>query len=128
MKFPYVRYDIFYRPVVPVIFYFKGKQFSYEMLLDTGADISLAHAELAQQLSVPIKKGKHIKVSGIAGKGAGYIHRLNVRIAGKMFNNVPIVLSKDIAAHSFGILGHEGIFNRIELVFRYNKKEFEIKT
>lgn len=126
MKFQYVRYGIFYRPVVPVVFYSDGKQFPYEVLLNTGADISLAHAELAQQLNILMKKGKPIKISGVAGKGNGYIHHLDVRIAGKLLKSVPIVLSNNLAPHSFGILGHEGIFDRIELVFRYSKKEFEI--
>jgi hypothetical protein len=50
MKFPYRRYEIFYKPVVPVVFKFEDKTIPYQALIDTGSDVSIIHAEIAYYL------------------------------------------------------------------------------
>jgi len=43
-----------------------------------------------------------------------------------LIENVPIVFSNDISPYGFGILGHEGLFNKLKLVFEFGKKQIEI--
>ena len=126
MKFPYVKYDIFHKPVLPVIFSSKSKKFPYQALVDTGADISIIHAEIAKQLGLELRKGEKFPFGGICGQGIGYIHTVNLEIGGHTISDVPAVFSHDISPYGFGILGHEGLFDKLKLVFEFNKKQFEI--
>lgn len=126
MKFPYRKYEIFYKPVVPVIFKIKGKSFPYQALIDTGSDISIVHTEIARQLGLELEKGQKYHFGGIGGEGEGFIHQIDMEIGGTTFRNIPVVFSDSIAAFGFGILGHEGLFDQIKLVFELSKKQFEI--
>lgn len=126
MKFPYRRYEIFFKPVLPVIFKYQGKIFPYQTLIDTGADISIIHAEIAEQLDINLASGHRYQFGGICGAGVGYIHKVDIEIGGHIFSNVPVVFSSDINPYGFGILGHEGLFDKAKLVFELGKKQFEI--
>lgn len=126
MKFPYRKYGIFYKPVVPVVFKYKDKSFPYQALIDTGADISIVHAEIAQQLGINLESGEKFPFGGICGNGVGYIHKVDLEIGGHIIENIPIVFSNDISPYGFGILGHEGLFNKLKLLFEFGKKQFEI--
>ena len=126
MKFPYRKYEIFYKPVVPVIFKYKDRKFPYQALIDTGADISIIHAEIAEQLGINLENGDKYPFGGIYGIGVGYIHKVNLEIGGHTFQDVPMIFTRDINPYGFGILGHEGLFDRAKLVFELAKKQFEI--
>lgn len=126
MKFPYVRFGIFYRPVIPVVFRKSGAEFPHHALLDTGADISLIHADIAKELGVDFKKGKHLELSGIGGKVVGYLHRIGIGIGSQIFDNVPVIFSESITPQAISIVGHEGLFDRMKITFDYKKKEVEI--
>lgn len=126
MKFPYVKFDVFYRPVLPVVFKYEDKSFPYQALIDTGADVSIIHAEVAEQLGLNLERGGEYPFGGICGGGIGYIHKVNLVIGGHSFENIPVVFTKDIHPYGFGILGHEGLFNKAKLVFELTKKQFEV--
>jgi len=126
MKFPYVKFDIFYKPVLPVVFKFGEKSFPYQALIDTGADVSIIHSEIAEQLDLDLGKGGRMQFGGICGSGVGYIHKVDLEIGGYTFQNIPIVFTKDIHPFGFGIIGHEGLFNQAKLIFELTKKQFEI--
>jgi len=106
MKFPYFRYGVFYRPVVPVVFKFGDRHFPYRMLLDTGADISLVHSEIAEQLGIKLAGAHKIAVTGVAGRGIGHIHILDLVISKLVFTGVPVVFCRDIPPYTYGIMGH----------------------
>ncbi|MFY9484724.1 MAG: retropepsin-like aspartic protease [Patescibacteria group bacterium] len=126
MKFPYARYGPFLRPVIPIKFIHIEQSFPYQVLIDTGADVSIVHAEIADQLSLELKSGKEYPFGGITGSGMGYIHHISVDIGGLIFEKVPIVFSNDISPRGHGILGHEGLFDKMRLVFELGKKQIEI--
>lgn len=126
MKFPYRKYEIFYKPVLPVIFKLAEKKFSYQALIDTGADVSIIHAEIAEQLGIEVKAGKKFAFGGICGTGLGYVHKANIEIGGYVFQDVPIIFTQDINPYGFGILGHKGLFEKMKLVFEVGKKQFEL--
>lgn len=126
MKFPYIKFQMFYKPVLPVVFKFGIKSFPYQTLIDTGADIAIIHAEIAEQLGIDLVKGDEYLFGGICGTGKGYIHKVDLEIGGYIFKNVPIIFTRDINPYGFGILGHEGLFNKVKLTFELGKKQFEI--
>jgi len=126
MKFPYVKFEVFYKPVLPVTFKNEGKTFRYQALIDTGADISIIHAEVAEQLGINLENNRDFQFGGICGSGVGYIHNVDLEIGGAIFKNIPVVFTRDIHSFGFGILGHEGLFGKIKLVFELSKKQFEI--
>lgn len=126
MKFPYRKYDVFYKPVVPVIFKVLEKSLQYPVLIDTGSDISIVHAEIAEQLGLKLDNGQKYSFGGIGGQGEGFIHHVDLEIGGIIFYDIPVVFSDCIAAFGFGILGHEGLFDRIRLIVEFHKKEFEL--
>lgn len=126
MKFPYIRYGSFYRPVIPIAFAAHGLSFPYRALIDTGADISIVHAEIAEQLGLNLSDGEQTGFGGITGIGIGYKHNVAINIGDLVLPNVPVVFSDEIAPQGLGILGHEGLFDRLRLVFEYGKYEIEI--
>lgn len=126
MKFPYRKYGAFYKPVVPVIFKYKDKSFPYQALIDTGADISIIHAEIAEQLGLKLSDGEKFPFAGICGNAMGFLHRVDLGIGGHIFKDIPVVFTKDINPYGFGILGHEGLFERMKLTFEVAKKQIEI--
>ena len=126
MKFSYVRFGIFYKPVVPVNFKFRDKTIAYQALIDTGADMTIIHAEIAQQLGIDLDKCDKHTFGGIGGQCSGYLVKIDLEIGGIIFKNVPVIFSDDIAPFGFGILGHQGLFDKVKLVFELGKKQFEI--
>ncbi len=126
MKFPYLRFGMFYKPVVPVNFKFRDKTIAYQALIDTGSDLSIIHADIARQLGIDLKKCPQHTFGGIGGECSGYLQRLDLEIGGVLFKNIPIVFSDNIAPFGFGILGHQDLFDKFKLVFEFCKKQFEI--
>lgn len=126
MKFPYVRFGPFYRPVIPVTFLHKDLRFPYQALVDTGADVSVVHGEIAAQLDLDLKSGKPFHFAGISSRGIGYIHHINLDIGGTILKHVPIVFSSDISPRGYGVLGHEELFDKTRLIFEYAKRQLEI--
>lgn len=126
MKFPYRRYEIFYKPVVPVVFHCKGESFPYQALIDTGADVSVIHAEIAEQLGLELESGEKFSFAGICGDATGFLHRIDIEISDYIFKDIPVIFTKDINPYGFGILGHEGLFSKMKLTFELAKKQIEI--
>ena len=126
MKFPYRKFDLFYKPVLPVVFKFEDQSFPYQALVDSGADVSIIHAEVAEQLGINVESGGKYPFGGICGSALGYIHKVDLEIGGYLIEKVPIAFSNDISPFGFGILGHEGLFNSLKLVFEFGKKQFEM--
>ena len=64
--------------------------------------------------------------AGICGEATGFLHHIDLEIGSHVFKDIPIIFTKDINSYGFGILGHEGLFFKIKLIFELAKKEFEI--
>lgn len=126
MKFPYRKYEVFHLPVIPVIFKCGDKSFPYQALLDSGANVSIVHAEIAEQLGLDLEKGEKFSFAGICGVASGYIHIVDIEIGGYLFADVPVVFTKEINPYGFGILGHEKLFDRMKITFEMAKKQIEI--
>jgi len=126
MKFPYLKYGSFYRPVVAVTFVYENQRFTTRTLIDTGADISIVRKEVGEQIGLDVTTGAKCTIAGVGGTTTGYYHTVDLILGGLTFSDTPVIFAESIAEEGYSILGHEGLFDKIRLVFEYGKKEFSI--
>ncbi len=74
MKFPYLKYGSFYRPVIPVTFVYDNQRFTTRTLLDTGADISIIRSEIGAQMGLDLTSDTRCTIAGVGGTTVGYYH------------------------------------------------------
>jgi len=84
MKFHYKKYSPeILRPVIPVVIKYKNKEVAYEALVDSGSDVNIFPAQLAEILGIDIKSGEKKEVWGITGVGEDYyIHSVELIVGG----------------------------------------------
>ena len=80
--------------------------------------------EVADELGIKIEKGEGIYLGGVGGRIKGYIHKLNVEIAGKKFN-CPIVFSREYLV-SFNLLGRDSFFPKFRIIFEEKKNQVQL--
>ena len=139
MKFKYKKFRIFptkafpkrkylFRPIIPIVVNWQDKKIGYEVLLDSGADFSIFHAEIGEILGIPIKKGKKEFFGGIVGeKSIAYVHKISIIIGGNLYSSIPIGFSYDISPHGYGILGQWGLFDLFRIIFDLKKEQIELR-
>lgn len=88
-------------------------------MIDSGATVSVFKEDLAEQLDIVIESGKETYLGGVGGRIKGYIHKLEVEVAGKKFL-CPIVFSHEYTV-SFNLLGRESFFRQFKIVFEEKK-------
>src|SRR3989338_3008014 len=81
-------------PVIQLKITYKNKVAKPLVLIDSGASISLFRADIVESLGIKIRTGKIIYLRGVGGYTKGYIHTLNIDLAGKEFK-APIVFSHE---------------------------------
>lgn len=111
-------------PIIPLALAFAGKKQEFYALIDSGATISVFRAEVADSLGLIIEKGKETYLGGVGGRIKGYIHTLDVEIAGKKFR-CPVVFSQEYLV-SFNLLGREAFFPRFRIVFEEKKNQVQL--
>jgi len=94
-------------------------------LVDSGATISIFKEDVAQQLSIRIESGKEIYLGGVGGRIKGYIHKLEMEIAGKKIL-CPVVFSNEYTV-SFNLLGREVVFNQFRIIFEEKKHVIKLE-
>lgn len=88
-------------------------------LVDSGATVSIFKEDVAEQLNIIIENGQEIYLGGVGGRIKGYIHKLEIEIAGRKFL-CPIVFSREYLV-SFNLLGREAVFKQFRIIFEENK-------
>jgi len=104
-----------YFPIIDFLIYSKGKVQRTSALVDSGATVSVFKEDIAEQLGVIIEKGTETYLGGVGGRIKGYIHKLEIKIAGKKFI-CPVVFSHEYLV-SFNLLGREAFFRQFKIVF-----------
>ena len=129
MKFKYKKYGPeVLRPVIEIKVKSGDKAFGYHVLVDSGADICLFHAEVGEALGIDIKKGKREIVTGVGGKSSEYfLHKLEIEVGGWSYE-IPVGFLPDIGTRSilYGIVGQKGFFENFKVSFDLPKEEIEI--
>lgn len=122
------RTRVAWRPIVPVILLRNNKFVAYEALIDSGADYCIFRSDIAEILGVQVSKGKSRKIQGINGNTiTGYIHQVEIKLAGTSSFTCPVVFSSQIPEQSIGVLGQEGFFGRFLIEFDRSRKIVTIK-
>ena len=104
----------------------------YYVLLDTGADYNLFHADLAALIGIDYKAGKEETMFGIEGEGIKcYFQDIIIEIGGWKYKAYSAFTDfegkKQMDKMPYGILGQIGFFEYFKTTFDYEKQEIEIK-
>ncbi len=87
MKFPYIKFGAktpesgeyaSFRPVIPIQVRYRDKVIRYMALLDSGADVSMFHAEMTEVLGIDLKSGTEMVFYGILGQ-EGFFEQFNIK-------------------------------------------------
>lgn len=108
-------------PVVPLSLKFGNKKKEFFALVDSGATISIFRSEVADSLGINVTSGKEIYLGGVGGRIKGYIHNLEIEIAGKQFI-CPVVFSYEYLV-SFNLLGRASFFKKFRIIFEERKNK-----
>ncbi|MBI2100227.1 MAG: hypothetical protein HYT48_02735 [Candidatus Vogelbacteria bacterium] len=128
MKFSYKKYAGRYlRPVIPIEVTHGGISLKYEVLVDSGADLCIFDAEIGGLLSLDMKSGERLPVSGITGVVEYYYaHEVTIRVGGQPFK-VKVGFLKNFAKFGYGVVGQVGFFDMFVVKFDLLKSEIELK-
>lgn len=128
MKFKYKKYAPgILRPVIPIELIYNTIAVSYEVLVDSGADLCIFDAQIAEILQIDLKKGKKQKVSGITGSPESYyIHPVTISVGGWHYN-IEAGFLPNIANLGYGVVGQKGFFDLFVVKFDLTKEEIELK-
>lgn len=124
--FPYQKNStgIFF-PVVDIFVSKMGHTTRIFALVDSGATVSILREDIAEQLDITIENGKETYLGGVGGRIKGYIHTLEVEIAGKKFV-CPVVFSHEYTV-SFNLLGREAVFKQFRIIFEEKKNLLKLE-
>lgn len=128
MKFSYKNYgqDVL-RPVIPIEIGYKEKSVSYEVLVDSGADLCIFDAQIGDILDIDIFKGEKREVSGITGVGEFYyLHQVKIKVGGWDYS-VKVGFLFNMAQMGYGVVGQKGFFDIFVVKFDLLKGEIELK-
>lgn len=127
MKFRYKKYGPgVLRPVIPVEVIHNGLEVPYEVLVDSGADICIFDAHIAEILGIEVIKGERREVSSLTGfPEFYYLHNISMKVGGLEYDVEVGFMSMRINA--YGIVGQKGFFNKFVVKFDLQKEDIEIK-
>lgn len=128
MKFRYKNYGSqILRPVIPITIFANDQSLTYEVLVDSGADICLFHTTVAEILDIKLSSGKVSSISGVTGNEEPvYIHNLTIA-AGDHFLKSAVGFLQNIGGEGYGIVGQKGFFEEFIIKFNLSKEEIELK-
>lgn len=117
------------RPVISVRLKLKGAVVDYEVLVDSGADICLFHADIGALLGIDIAKWKPQEVFGVGGKASVfYLHPVTLEIGDLSFEiEAGFMPSVSGRVMRYGLVGQRGFFDKFVVKFDLRKEEIELK-
>src|SRR6266516_7704998 len=116
MRFAYKRYsDAHARPVIPVRVAASDQWIDYEVLVDSGADISIFDAELAERLGINLESGEHATIFGATGSAQDvYIHPVELTVGPRTFGARVAFMS---TSQPYRLPGQQGFFSQFLVAF-----------
>ncbi len=128
MKFKYKRYGNILRPVIPIKIQSGGHSVSYEVLVDSGADICIFDGGIGDILGLNVEGGERQSVGGIAGQSASYyLHDVEIEVGGWPYNIKAGFLRNVAGGFNYGVVGQRGFFEHFVVKFDFQKAEIELK-
>jgi len=129
MKFSYKKYGKTLRPVISITLKHNGIEIGYEVLVDSGADLCIFHAQIGEAIGIDIKTGKLQQVDGVGGKSSiYYLHKLMVTVGGHAREiEAGFMPNVGINTMLYGLVGQHGFFENFIVKFDLQKEEVELK-
>jgi hypothetical protein len=133
MKFQYKKIgknrldEVIIRPIIPIILKNGSKEVQYHVLVDSGADICIMDAEIAELIGLKLATGKKSSFAGATGKLENcYSHVVEIEVGGWPYKT-EIAFAEGLSKSGYGIVGQRGFFEFFKVVFDYTANEIEIK-
>ena len=121
LSFSYKQIDSRLRPIIPIELEHTGK-FGYEVLVDSGADICIFHADIGRAIGLVIEDGELFELGGITGtKRIGYFHKITLRIGGVSYRT-KVGFTDNMRDDAYGMVGQKGFFDRFAIKFDYAER------
>lgn len=129
MKFKYKNFGSgILRPIIPVHFAVGSNERQIAVLVDSGADKTLLHAEIGELLGLKVESGERGDVAGITGLSKPtFLHNVDIIVGGHRFSTTA-TFTHGLGPNVPAIVGQQGFFNLFTVKFDLIKEEVEIKT
>ncbi len=133
MRFPYFKIPTLdskrkwiSRPIIPITLFGRRGEIVVDALIDSGADKSLFHVELAQEIGLNFKGKKSEFFSGIeGGRIKSFLSPIRLQIMG-MDEIIEIIAGFTNARGVSAILGQEGFFDAFKIKFERRRNSIKI--
>ena len=125
MKFPYRFFRSHYYPIIPVTLVKSNKKVNTSAIVDSGAVLSIFNSSIARPIGIDIEAGEKRIFQGASAKLVGYVHTVNMIVAGKEFS-CKVAFSDELGT-SFNLLGRETVFDKFIVTFNEKIRELVIE-
>jgi predicted aspartyl protease len=127
MKFDYTLLDgAFMRPYATIKVGSGKNTRRYKVLVDSGADINVFSASLAESLGLELQDGEAVTVRGATGKpGTFYAHPVTIEVANQSFTTTAAFADMPHLELA-GLVGQQGFFDHFIVTFDADAREFEL--
>ena len=124
-----LRQELQKRPIIPIFLRNDKIITSAYALIDSGADYSIFHWEIADVLKLDLSKQEWASYGGIkkgAKEGSGKFGNIEISIDNKFFHKTAIMFSDDLSTSGYSILGQLGFFSLYKVGFDYKNDSIDI--
>ncbi len=128
MKFKYKKYSSgVLRPIIPIEILYKDIAVPYEVLVDSGADVCIFDAQIADILGVNLADGQKQNIAGLTGIAEPYyIHPVTIVVGGWKYK-IDVGFLENMGDFGYGVVGQKGFFDIFVVKFDLVKEEIELK-
>jgi hypothetical protein len=103
-----------------------GQTFSYNCLVDSGADLALFHSEIGKAMGIDVLSGPQGTCNGVgSGSAICYYHKVRVKVGG-WEHEIDVGFVENFKP-SFGLLGRHPLFDIYKVHFDDRKEELELR-
>ncbi len=129
IEFPYKQLESgVIRPIIPVEVGFGSQRIQIEALVDSGADICVFDAAVAEYLGIDLMKGTPTEVAGVTGVPELLFVQSVDLLVGPWQRTVPIGFLARMGQYGYGVLGQQGLFDWCDVTFRYQEQQIELRA
>ncbi len=122
LSFPYKQIDGRLRPIIPIELEHKST-LRYEVLVDSGSDICVFHADIGRAIGLDIESGEHFELGGVTGaKRVGYFHKITIRLGNASYQT-KVGFTDGMRDDAYGMVGQKGFFDRFAVKFDYAERK-----
>ena len=129
IQFPYKQLESgVIRPIIPVELGFGPQRIQIEALVDSGADICVFDAAVAEYLNIDLLKGKPTEVAGVTGVPELLFMQTVDLSVGPWQRTVSVGFLARMGQYGYGVIGQKGFFDWCDVTFRYRKQQIELRA